>query len=71
MVPVLRFRKPTGAAGRPCRQVWSRPQRQEAPATLLNYGEAPVDTDWSQWRGRVVGENSNPYTLLPGVAWDC
>ncbi|NJD30385.1 MAG: hypothetical protein FIB04_00655 [Gammaproteobacteria bacterium] len=38
-------------------------------ATLINYGSAPVDTGSNPWRGRVVGENSNPYALLLGVAW--
>jgi hypothetical protein len=28
-----------------------------------------VDTGRSLLRGRVVGENSNPYALLLGVAW--
>jgi len=38
-------------------------------ATLIDYGDAPVDTGRSLLRGRVVGENSNPYALLLGVAW--
>ena len=38
-------------------------------ATVIDYGEAPVDTGRNLWRGRVVGENSNPYALLLGVAW--
>jgi long-chain fatty acid transport protein len=38
-------------------------------ATLVNYGDAPVDTGPNLWRGRVVGENTNPYALLLGVAW--
>jgi hypothetical protein len=38
-------------------------------ATLVNYGDAPVDTGRNLWRGRVVGENTNPYALLLGVAW--
>jgi long-chain fatty acid transport protein len=37
--------------------------------TLVDYGEAPVDTGPSLLRGRVVGSNSNPYALLLGVAW--
>jgi long-chain fatty acid transport protein len=38
-------------------------------ATVISYGDAPVDTGRNLWRGRVVGENSNPYALLLGVAW--
>ena len=38
-------------------------------ATVINYGDAPVDTGRNLWRGRVVGENTNPYALLLGVAW--
>jgi long-chain fatty acid transport protein len=38
-------------------------------ATLIDYGDAPVDTGRSLIRGRVVGENSSPYALLLGVAW--
>ena len=38
-------------------------------ATVINYGDAPVDTGRNPWRGRVVGENTNPYALLLGVAW--
>ena len=38
-------------------------------ATLINYGEAPVDTGPNVWRGRIVGDNTNPYALLLGVAW--
>ena len=37
--------------------------------TLVDYGDAPVDTGPSLLRGRVVGRNSNPYALLLGVAW--
>jgi long-chain fatty acid transport protein len=37
--------------------------------TLVDYGEAPVDTGPSLLRGRVVGGNSNPYALLLGLAW--
>jgi long-chain fatty acid transport protein len=43
--------------------------RLDLSATLINYGAAPVDTGANPWRGRVVGENSNPYALLLGVAW--
>ena len=38
-------------------------------ATLVDYGDAPVDTGPSLLRGRVVGSNSNPYALLLGIAW--
>lgn len=41
----------------------------DVSATLIDYGDAPVDTGRSLLRGRVVGENSNPYALLLGVAW--
>ena len=37
--------------------------------TLVDYGDAPVDTGPSLLRGRVVGSNSNPYALLLGIAW--
>jgi long-chain fatty acid transport protein len=37
--------------------------------TLIDYGEAPVDTGESLLRGRVVGENEDHYSLLLGVAY--
>lgn len=43
--------------------------RLDLSATLIDYGTAPVDTGANPWRGRVVGENTNPYALLLGVAW--
>lgn len=43
--------------------------RLDLSATLIDYGKAPVDTGANPWRGRVVGQNTNPYALLLGVAW--
>jgi long-chain fatty acid transport protein len=36
---------------------------------LIDYGEAPVDTGPSPWRGRVVGRTEDPYALLLDVAY--
>ena len=33
-------------------------------ANIVDYGEAPVDTGDSPYRGRVVGKTDNPYALM-------
>jgi len=37
--------------------------------TLVNYGEAPVDTGESVARGRIVGKNEDPWSVLFGITW--
>lgn len=44
-------------------------KRFDLNLTLIDYGEAPVDTGDSLFRGRVVGKNEDHYSLLLGIAY--
>ena len=44
-------------------------RRVDLNLTVLNYGKAPVDTGDSLTRGRIVGKNEDPWSILMGVTW--
>jgi long-chain fatty acid transport protein len=44
-------------------------QKVDVSLNLADYGKAPVDTGPSPLRGRVVGENNNPYAVIISSAY--